>query len=80
MLRGKFLYQFHREQFDIPSAFPEWQDAERHDVEAIIEILAKTAFLHSGQKIGVSSGDDPHIRLSRGGIPYGLIFTGFEKT
>ena len=58
---GKTLEKMIGEEFDIPRALAERGDLDGKHIEAVVEILAKVAFLNCLEKVAVRSGDDAHI-------------------
>src|SRR5262245_24677667 len=52
-------------QGNVFTTFTQRRQGDRNDVEAIVEILAKDAFLHHVFKICARGGDNPHINLDR---------------
>jgi len=60
------LYRIHlekvsRKQRDVFPAISQWGHLDSNDVEAVIEILAKTTHLDLGAQIHVGGSDDPDI-------------------
>jgi len=58
---GKTLEKMIGEKLDIPRALAERGDLNGKHIEAVVEILAKVAFLNCLEKVAVRSGDDAHI-------------------
>src|SRR6267142_1205165 len=51
------------EQRGIAVPFPERGNLDRHDVEAVVEVLAETSLAHLVDERAVGRGEDPHVDL-----------------
>ena len=58
---GKTLEKMIGEDFDIPRALAERGDLDGENIEAVVEILAKFAFLNRFEKVAVRGGKDADI-------------------
>lgn len=67
------------EQRDILAAFAQGWDRERHDVEAVIEILAEIAALGRVAEVDLGSGDDADIDRADNVGAERRDFAGFEN-
>ena len=58
---GKPLEKMRGEEFDIPRALAEGRDLDGENIETIVKILAKFAFLNRFEKVAVRGGKDADI-------------------
>ena len=54
--------------------FAQRRQAQRHDVEAIVQILAEHTLMNQLAQVAVGGGDNAHIGLDRGAPAHGGIF------
>ena len=59
----ELLEEMVRKERDILAAFPQRRDHDRHDAQAIIEILTKLTALNGLFEVAVRRGDDPDIHV-----------------
>ena len=59
---------------NVLAAFAQRRQAQRHDIEPVIEILAEQALLNELAQIAIGGGDDAHIGLDRRAPAHGGVF------
>src|SRR6185437_14511339 len=58
MLFIDFVEKVRDEHGDVIAAIAEGREAQIHDVEAIVEVLAEGALFDHGEKVAIGSGED----------------------
>src|ERR1700728_4614971 len=57
---------------NILAAFPQWRQLDHHNIEPVIEILAKLSFAHRLFQIPRSGRDEPQVDADRSSAPESL--------
>ena len=65
MLLGELVEEFAEEKLDFALPFGQARDLDRHDVEAVVKILAEFALGHGLDEVAISGGDDARVDLDR---------------
>src|SRR3546814_18303065 len=64
-LRSRLVEEVAHQIGDILAALAQWRQAQRHDIQAIEQILAKQALMNCLAQVAIGGGDDPPVALGR---------------